>query len=115
MAKKPEKQDLLQGTLDMLILKTLKLGPLHGHAIGKHIQRTSDEVLQVETGSLYPALRRLEEKGWIDSDWEMSKQHNRELRVYRLTRLGMKQLTAAESKWNQLVRAIGGVMAAEEV
>jgi PadR family transcriptional regulator len=115
MAKKSERQDLVQGTLEMLILKTLRLGPIHGHAIAKHIQRTSDEVLQVETGSLYPALRRLEEKGWISSEWEMSSRHNRELRIYRLTKLGVKQLSAQESKWNQLVRAIAGVMASDEV
>jgi PadR family transcriptional regulator len=112
---KNKRQDLLQGTLDMLILRTLALGPIHGYSIAKHIQRTSDDVLQVETGSLYPALRRLEEKGWIRSWWDMSEQHNRELRFYELTAAGRKQLTAEESRWNQLVRAIAGVMKAEEV
>src|SRR5262245_58750278 len=112
---KQTRQDLVQGTLEMLILRTLLLGPIHGHAIGKHIQRTSDDVLQVETGSLYPALRRLEEKGWITSQWEMSERHNRELKIYQLTKAGRKQLRVEESKWNQLVRAIAGVMKAEEV
>ena len=98
--------DLLQGTLDMLILRTLRLGPAHGHAIARHIQRTSDDVLQVETGSLYPALRRLEEKGWITAKWEMSQERNRELRVYLLTAAGRRQLTAEESKWDRLVAAI---------
>ena len=115
MAKKKSREDLLQGTLDMLILRTLALGPVHGYAIARHIQRTSDDVLQVETGSLYPALRRLEEKGWITSRWEKSEQHNRELRFYRLTAAGRKQLVAEESTWNRLVKAIAGVMKAEEV
>jgi transcriptional regulator len=112
---KNKRQDILQGTLDMLILRTLALGPIHGYSIAKHIQRTSDDILQVETGSLYPALRRLEEKGLISSKWDMSEQHNRELRFYQLTASGRKQLTAEESRWNQLVRAIAGVMKAEEV
>ena len=106
MAKTKHRIDLLQGTLDMLILRTLRLGPAHGHAIARHIQRTSDDVLQVETGSLYPALRRLEEKGWISAKWEMSRERNRELRVYLLTAAGRRQLTAEESKWDRLVAAI---------
>src|SRR5262249_20127715 len=108
-------EDLLHGTLDMLILRTLALGPLHGYGIAKHIQRTSDDVLQVETGSLYPALRRLEQKGWIVSRWERSEQLNRELRFYRLTAAGRKQLISEESTWARLVKAIAGVMKAEEV
>jgi transcriptional regulator len=115
MAKANERQDLLQGTLDMLILRTLQLGKIHGHAIAKHIQRTSRDVLQVETGTLYPALRRLEEKGWITSQWEMSKPHNRELRIYQLTAIGRKQLTSQEAKWDELVQAIARVMRASEV
>jgi PadR family transcriptional regulator PadR len=110
-----KRQNILQGTLDMLILRTLRLAPQHGLSIAKHIQRTSDDVLQVETGSLYPALRRLEDKGWIISKWEMSDEHNRELRFYYLTPAGRKQLTAEESKWNRLVRAIAGVLSSEEV
>jgi PadR family transcriptional regulator PadR len=112
---KNKRQDLLQGTLDMLILRTLALGPIHGYSIAKHIQRTSDDVLQVETGSLYPALRRLEERNWIRSWWDMSEQHNRELKFYELTAVGRKQLTAEESRWEKLVRAIGSVMKAQEV
>jgi PadR family transcriptional regulator PadR len=102
--------ELLQGTLDMLILRTLLFGPVHGHAIAKHIQRTSDDVLQVEHGSLYPALHRLERQGWIASKWERAKDRNREFKYYRLTLAGKKQLTAQESKWKQIARAIARVM-----
>ena len=102
--------DLLQGTLDMLILRTLLFGPAHGHAIAKHIQRTSDEVLQVEHGSLYPALHRLERKGWIAAKWERAKDRNRDFKYYRLTPAGKKQLVAQESKWKQIARAIARVM-----
>jgi len=101
---------LVQGTLDMLILRTLVFGPAHGHAIAKHIQRTSDDVLQVETGSLYPALRRLEMDGLILARWEKSKERNRELRFYRLTPLGRKHLAAEESKWKQLFEGVARVM-----
>ncbi|MPY87576.1 MAG: PadR family transcriptional regulator [Luteitalea sp.] len=110
MSKNRPRIDLLQGTLDMLILKTLRLGPAHGHAIAKYIQRTSADVLQVETGSLYPALRRLEHRGWITSKWELSKERNRELRYYRLAPAGRRQLSAEQSKWDQLVEAIGRIM-----
>ena len=103
--------ELLQGTLDMLILRTLLLGPAHGHEIAKHIQRTSDDVLQVEHGSLYPALHRLERKGLILSKWEMAKDRRREFKYYRLTPAGRKQLAAEESKWKQLAGAIARVMA----
>src|SRR6516162_10475793 len=82
--------ELLQGTLDMLILRTLQLGPAHGHEIAKHIQRTSDDVLQVEHGSLYPALHRLEQKGWHTDKWEMANDRNREFKYYRLTATGKK-------------------------
>jgi transcriptional regulator len=102
--------NLLQGTLDMLILRTLLFSPAHGHAIAKHIQRTTDDVLQVEHGSLYPALHRLERKGWIASKWEMAKDRNREFKYYRLTPAGKKRLTVEESKWKQLAQAIGQVM-----
>jgi transcriptional regulator len=101
---------LVQGTLDMLILRTLLFGPAHGHAIAKHIQRTSDEALQVETGSLYPALRRLEGEGWIAARWEKSKERNRELRFYRLTPQGRKHLAAEQSKWKQLFEGVARVM-----
>jgi len=111
----PEKRtELLQGTLDMLILRTLQLGRAHGHEIAKHIQRTSDEVLQVEHGSLYPALHRLERKGWLSSRWETAKDRNREFKYYRLTAVGKKQLVAEESKWKQLAEAITRVMGPAE-
>src|SRR5919197_453387 len=102
--------ELLQGTLDMLILRTLLLGPAHGHQIAKHIQRTTEDVLQVEHGSLYPALHRLEHKGWVSAKWEKAKDRNREFKYYRLTPAGRKRLTAEESKWKQLAGAIARVM-----
>ena len=105
-----KRTELLQGTLDMLILRTLQLGPAHGHEIAKHIQRTSDDVLQVEHGSLYPALHRLEQKGWLTAKWETAKDRNREFKYYRLTAAGKKQLIAEESKWNQLAAAIARIM-----
>ena len=105
-----KRTELLQGTLDMLILRTLQLGPAHGHEIAKYIQRTSDDVLQVEHGSLYPALHRLEHKGWLTARWEMARDRNREFKYYRLTAAGKKQLLAEESKWNQLAAAIARVM-----
>ena len=101
---------LLQGTLDMLILRTLLFGPAHGHQIAKHIQRTTDDVLQVEHGSLYPALHRLEHKAWVVSKWETAKDGNREFKYYRLTSAGRKQLTVEESKWKQMAHAIARVM-----
>jgi PadR family transcriptional regulator, regulatory protein PadR len=106
----PDRADILQGTLDMLILRTLLTGPTHGHAIAKHIQRTSDELLQVEHGSLYPALNRLVKKGWISAKWELSKERNREFKYYRLTPLGRTQLVRERSKWVQMVTAIHRVM-----
>lgn len=104
------KTDLLQGTLDMLILRTLLFGPAHGHQIAKHIQRTTEEVLQVEHGSLYPALHRMERKGWISAKWEKSRERNREFKYYRLTREGKKQLSHEESRWRQLAAAVARVM-----
>ena len=105
-----ERAELLQGTLDMLILRTLQLGPAHGHEIAKHIQRTSEDVLQVEHGSLYPAVHRLERKGWVAARWEKAKDRNREFKYYRLTAAGKRQLLAEESKWKQLAGAIARVM-----
>jgi PadR family transcriptional regulator, regulatory protein PadR len=105
-----ERIDLLQGTLDMLILRTLLFGPAHGHEIAKHIQRTTDDLLQIEHGSLYPALHRLERKGWLSAKWETAKNRKREFKYYRLTPAGKKQLAAEESKWKQMTRAIAQVM-----
>ena len=103
--------ELLQGTLDMLILRTLLFDPSHGHQIAKHIQRTTDDLLQVEHGSLYPALHRLEKKGWVAAKWETAgKDLKREFKYYRLTAAGKKQLVAEESKWKQLTGAIARVM-----
>jgi len=111
MANKTDsKIDLLQGTLDMLILRTLLFGPAHGHSIAKHIQRSTDDLLQVEHGSLYPALHRLERKGWIASQWETPKDRKREFKFYRLTPAGRKQLDREESKWKQMIGAIAQVM-----
>jgi len=108
-----QKLDLLQGTLDLLILRTLLGGAAHGHAIAKHIQRTSEEVLQVETGSLYPALHRLEAKGWIEATWELSDKGKR-ARYYKLTREGRKQLSSERSKWDAFARAMGLILSTEE-
>ena len=102
--------DLVQGTLDMLILRTLMPGPAHGHQIAKHIQRTTEDVLQVEHGSLYPALHRLERKSWVSARWETPQGGKREFKYYRVTPAGKKQLLAEHSKWRQLVASIGRVM-----
>jgi transcriptional regulator len=107
----PNRIQLLQGTLDMLILRTLLFGPAHGHQIAKHIQRTTDDLLQVEHGSLYPALHRLERKGWIVATREAARKDlKREFKYYRLTRAGRKQLVAEESKWKKLTGAVARIM-----
>src|ERR1700730_11182524 len=109
---KPEstRVELLQGTLDMLVLRALLLGPAHGHAIVKLIQQMSDEALQVDHGSLYPALHRLLRQGWIAARWEQMPDKNRQAKYYRLTAAGRKQLAIEESKWKQLAQAIARVM-----
>jgi len=101
--------DLLQGTLDMLVLKTLLLRPLHGYGIAKAIRAASSDAFEIEFGSLYPALKRLELKGWISAKWETS-EHNRRAKYYRLTLAGRKQLQAEHSKWAEFVSAISRVM-----
>src|SRR5437660_6764732 len=109
MSSRPGRVELLQGTLDVLILRTLVGDPKHGHAIAKHIQRTSEELLQVETGSLYPALHRLEAKGWIAAAWELSDKGKR-AKFYHLTPLGRKQLNSEQSKWKAFARAVGLIL-----
>jgi transcriptional regulator len=94
----------------MLVLRTLLFGPAHGHQIAKHIKQTSEEVLQVEHGSLYPALHRMERKGWITSRWETAKDRNREFKFYRLTPAGKKQLAHEESRWKQTIQAMARIM-----
>ena len=102
----PKPSDLLQGTLDLLILKTLVREPLHGWGIAKRIQSLSDEVLSVQQGSLYPALHRLENQGWIEAEWKSS-EHGRDAKVYELTREGRRQLTRELESWNRLSSAVG--------
>jgi transcriptional regulator len=109
MSTKDQRVELLQGTLDLLILRTLLLGPTHGHAITKAIERSSDDVLQVEQGSLYPALHRLLKRGWIAFDHGTS-ENNRRAKYYRLTPMGRRQLTVETSKWKTLARAIARVL-----
>ena len=103
-----QKADLLQGTLDMLILKALSLGALHGYGIIQRIRQTSDEMLNVEQGSLYPALYRIEQKGWVSSKWETN-ETGRRAKFYSLTRAGRRQLEAEEASWDRLVLAIAKV------
>ena len=107
MAK--QKSDLLQGTLDMLILKALSAGPLHGYGVGQRIGQLAEDMLRVEEGSLYPALYRLEERGWISSEWGKS-ENNRRARFYTLTRAGRRRLGVEEENWRRLAAAVGKVM-----
>ena len=111
MAKRPDQErlELLQGTLDMLVLRTLQWGPQHGHGIGQSIHAQSDDLLKVETGSLYPALHRLEKRGWLKSEWAVS-EANQRAKYYRLTAAGKAQLVREQNRWSQLVTAIGRVM-----
>jgi transcriptional regulator len=101
--------DLLQGTLDFIVLQTLRWGPRHGYGIAQMIRASSNDVLRVDTGSLYPALHRLERKKWISAEWDVSENRQR-VRVYKLTAAGRKQLAAERSRWEELTRAIAGVM-----
>ena len=103
--------ELLQGTLDLLVLRTLLPGPAHGHAIARNIERNSEDVLQVEQGSLYPALHRLIKRGWITAD-EGTSENNRRAKFYRLTAKGRKQLSVETTKWERLARAISGILRA---
>ena len=109
LKRPPEAGDILQGTLDMLILRTLILGPAHGHTIGHAIERISENALEVEQGSLYPALHRLEERGWVSSEWGVS-ENNRKAKFYRLTSKGRKELNAAAGRWRRMTRAIGLIL-----
>jgi PadR family transcriptional regulator, regulatory protein PadR len=109
MKRPPEAGDILQGTLDMLILRTLVLGRAHGHTIAEAIERTSENALEVEQGSLYPALHRLQDRGWVASEWGVS-DNNRRAKFYRLTHEGRKELNAAAGRWRRMTRAIGLVL-----
>jgi transcriptional regulator len=112
MRSRENRLELLQGTLDMLILQTLTWGPQHGYGIGHAIRAGSGDVLNVETGSLYPALHRLERKGWLRSEWKQSENKQR-TKVYRLTAAGRKQLLAEHGRWERLHAAIAGLMQAK--
>ncbi len=108
----PDKLEVLQGTLDLLILQTLQWGPQHGHGIGQAIRAKSDDLLQVEHGSLYPALHRLRRKEWIESEWGVT-DNNQRAKFYRLTPAGKKQLAVEESRWKLLVKTMARVMRPE--
>ena len=107
--KPPEAGEILQGTLDMLILRTLVMGPAHGHTIAQVIEHTSENALEVEQGSLYPALHRLEDRGWLSSEWGVS-ENNRRAKFYRLTKKGRKELSAATGRWRRMTQAIGLIL-----
>jgi len=113
MAVDSQKSDLLQGTLDVLILKVVALGPIHGYAIAQRLQQMSGAVLQVQQGSLYPALHRLEKRRWLRAEWAAS-DTGREARFYSLTRLGRKQLEAQRASWARLSAAISGILSTVE-
>lgn len=109
MGNKQSSGEMVQGTMDMLILRTLVMGPAHGHTIAHVIEHQSDDVLQVEQGSLYPALHRLEDRGWVSSEWGTS-ENNRKAKFYRLTAAGRKQLHAETNRWRQVAAAIGRIL-----
>ena len=114
MIRESSGAEMLKGTLDMMILQTLVAGDAHGHTIAKIIERTSEDVLEVEQGSLYPALHRLEDRGWVSSFWGAS-ENNRKAKFYRLTLAGRKQLVREANRWRQMIRAIGLVMGEDVV
>jgi len=109
LKRPPEAGDILQGTLDMLILRTLVMRPAHGHTIAQVIEHTSENALEIEEGSLYPALHRLEDRGWLSSEWGVS-ENNRKAKFYRLTARGRKELTAATGRWRRMTHAIGLIL-----
>ena len=107
--KSPEAGEVLQGTLDMLILRTLLMGPAHGHTIARLIETTSEHALEVEQGSLYPSLHRMEDRGWVSAEWGVS-ENNRKAKFYRLTSKGRRELSAAHERWRRMTRAIGLIL-----
>jgi len=109
MLHRQKRPDTLQGTLDLLVLNTLRRGPQHGFGIAAHIQQISDDALRVEEGSLYPALYRMEQAGWIVAEWQTTA-NNRRARIYRLTRTGHKRLSEEQDKWDRLTQAVGKVL-----
>lgn len=109
MMETPPNAEMLKGTLDMLILRTLVLGPAHGHTIAHVIERTSKNVFEIEQGSLYPALHRLEHRGWLESYWGLS-ENNRKAKFYKLTALGRRQLDSETARWRTIVAAIGRLL-----
>ena len=111
MARTTTNIDLLQGTLDLIVLKTLSWGPMHGFGIARWMQHTTDDALKVEEGSLYPALYRMENRGWIKAQWKLT-ENGRRAKYYRLTAVGRRQLTAEAESWDALTGAIGKIMAA---
>jgi transcriptional regulator len=113
MAPENRKSDLLQGTLDLLILKIVALGPSHGYAIAQRLQQMSNDILQVQQGSLYPALHRLEKRGWLKAEWSAS-ETGRDAKFYSLTRLGRKQLEEERQNWDRLSAAISGILGTAE-
>jgi len=109
MTAKPKKPDALQGTLDLVLLKILSLAPQHGYGLASRIQQITDDALRVEEGSLYPALHRMEQAGWVEAEWQLT-DNSRRARVYRLTRAGRKRLIEEEAKWDRLTEAVGKVL-----